>query len=824
MRREHIVLFLFFLFNSYFLFSQNIVVKGVVYNENTKAPIEFVNVIVPNSTVGTISDIDGKFVFRIPAISKELTFTVIGYKPKTIQLSGNTSHIVVYLEEEVKSLNEVIINVRHSPAVSKVDSVIKYKNKNNPAFNNDYKARVYKKETYLFTGLDSGFRNNMFFRKHPDAFIQYGRGDTVTCFPVYMSEEIVDIYRKDNPYKERKEIIADKKEGVNFITGPEITGLVGTIETNFYSNYIYLLDKDFLSPFANGARLMYNYFMNDTAVVDGDTLFQIRFKPKEFRDLLMIGNFWYNPKNHAVVEVKAEILPQANLNFIKNFRIHKIYQKCGEKYFYGDEKMILDFVYVKKTDTLKQQQTIRLDKSLIYRDVELDTFKIDYFGEQKSTYEIIQKDDAFTKDSAFWSTNRPVAQDSIDIKTENSLKEVNDIGIVKSADWLADMLINGWIRAGFIEIGPWESLIKSNEIEGFRYCFGARLAPKISKRFLVSGFVAYGQDDKKWKFGGALGYTIPSTKYQIVQARYEDNVITMGEYKNNISYIKENMFVRSEDNIFGNLIYREKNTKLYHLKEGEFQYSREWRPGIYTRLLYNYYNHAIPDSIFSATTKTLTNHEITFHVRLSKNETVINNYFHRLYFLTKYPRLHIISTFGYYDFQGQQNKYLHLRSVVEHNYTLGIGRLNYVVEAGHIFGAVPYPLLEIPRGNLSYGYSRYAYNLMNIMEYANDTYLNLLLEYQTNGYFLNRVPLIKYLKLRESFTAKFVLGRTDDRHSQLLEYPEYLSDLNGSYVELGFGVTNLFKWFRVQNSWRLTERDKKGVMKYIVQIGIYWEF
>lgn len=71
----------------------------------TKEALVGVNVIVPGTTTGTITDISGSF--RINGQPDSLTFSMIGYKPKTIKTS---SSMTVLLEVTGTSLNEVIVS------------------------------------------------------------------------------------------------------------------------------------------------------------------------------------------------------------------------------------------------------------------------------------------------------------------------------------------------------------------------------------------------------------------------------------------------------------------------------------------------------------------------------------------------------------------------------------------------------------------------------------------------------------------------------------------------------------------------------------------
>lgn len=70
-------------------------------------PIEFANVHVKGTTIGTVTDIEGNYTITIPNNAKELTYSLIGYHSKTLPVSGNVMNVV--LEENNAALSEVIM-------------------------------------------------------------------------------------------------------------------------------------------------------------------------------------------------------------------------------------------------------------------------------------------------------------------------------------------------------------------------------------------------------------------------------------------------------------------------------------------------------------------------------------------------------------------------------------------------------------------------------------------------------------------------------------------------------------------------------------------
>jgi hypothetical protein len=156
-----------------------------------------------------------------------------------------------------------------------------------------------------------------------------------------------------------------------------------------------------------------------------------------------------------------------------------------------------------------------------------------------------------------------------------------------------------------------------------------------------------------------------------------------------------------------------------------------------------------------------------------------------------------------------------------------IGFTNIEVEGGKIFGkGLPFPLLFVHRANQTYSYQLHAYNLMNFLEFVSDKYISLNLEHQFYGFFLNKIPLIRKLKLREVVTFKGLFGGVSDPNNpavtdDLMLFPE---DAYGNqttftleekpYMEVGVGITNIFKILRIDFVKRLTHLDNPHVTSF----------
>ena len=104
---------------------------------------------------------------------------------------------------------------------------------------------------------------------------------------------------------------------------------------------------------------------------------------------------------------------------------------------------------------------------------------------------------------------------------------------------------------------------------------------------------------------------------------------------------------------------------------------------------------------------------------------------------------------------------------------------------------------------------------MNTYEFISDQYAGFNIEHSIGGGLFNYIPLLKKLKFRQFWTAKGVIGSLNSDNEMLNLNKGYpFRTLQGNpYLELGTGVSNIFKIFRVDFDWRVTPKPQAGEVK-----------
>jgi TonB-linked SusC/RagA family outer membrane protein len=87
--------------------SQQNKIAGIITDKNG-APIAGANIVAAGTTVGTISDINGKYAIDVPQGAKSLKFTFIGMEPQEV-IIGSLTQINVTMAEAGIGLDEVVV-------------------------------------------------------------------------------------------------------------------------------------------------------------------------------------------------------------------------------------------------------------------------------------------------------------------------------------------------------------------------------------------------------------------------------------------------------------------------------------------------------------------------------------------------------------------------------------------------------------------------------------------------------------------------------------------------------------------------------------------
>ncbi len=818
------------------LHGQGMIVKGHVTDVVSNEPLSYVNVFIPGSSMGTSTDDRGYYQLQIDSNGgSKIQFSYLGYKTvwKTI-VAAPLQVLNIKLEADAKTLNEVTIRPgkrkryrnKDNPAVELIRAVIANKSKNRIEHYGFIEYDQYEKMQMSLINSPDKFKHSRLFRKY--TFITNNL-DTTTIegkalMPLYLQEQVAKVYYRNDPEKKKTFITGEKQITFDdFIDNQGMTKYIQHLyqDVDIYKTNIAVLTNQFLSPIADVAPTFYEYFITDTVIDNGQKLVKLFFTPRNKADFLFQGNLYVTiDGNFAVQKIDMQVNKKINLNWVKDLHIIQDFEKLkDDRYQLTEATLSADFGITKNGSG-----GLYGKRSVSFKNYIVDNARPDSLYKGNA---IVEMKNADKQPDSFWITNR---LDTLTKAEANVYKNIDSLQKMKSFRRTMDiftLVAAGFKKAGpYIEIGPVNTFYSFNPVEGFRLRLGGRTTPQFNKNIYFESYAAYGFKDEKWKYylGGTYsitGRSIYEFPVKAFHANYEQDTKIPGQ---ELQFIQEDNFLLSfkrgvNDKWLYNNIY---NVDFLDEFPSHFSYKinfKNWKQEAAGGLIYNKDVSGQIQQIPSITTS-----EIGLELRWAPHEEFYQGKLYRTPIYNKYPIFTLRSILGVKGvFNGEYNYQNISLNIYKHLYLSQLGYTDVILEGGYIFNKLPYPLLDIHRANQSYSYQLSSYNMMNFLEFVSDHYASLNIDHCFNGFFLNKIPLIKKLKFREYLDAKVLYGglRNENKPGNdpgLLRFP---TDAYGNpvtfalnskpYVEGSVGVGNILKFFRIDLVKRFTYLDLPNV-------------
>ncbi len=827
------------IFQAFLLFGQKTTVTGRVTDGDTKEGIPFCNVYFKDTSIGVSTDVDGYFSLSTETANDSLTVSAIGYAlvSKVIK-KGVEQEINFILGASDLTLTEVVVYAGENPANQIVRDIIRNK-KTNRAENLDaFQAEEYSKVELDLDNIDPKLKDSKLFK--PFAFIFENidsTSDEKPFLPAYITETVSDVFHVKG---EREMKTIPKAQRTSGVDNKTVVDFIGSMheEYNVYDNWIEVLNKPFASPFSDLGLHYYEYYIIDSAYVSGKLCQKLKFKPKRKQENTFYGTFWVVDSLWAVQRVDMRISPDVNINLVSRVII---YQEFGEeqgKYWLPKrQKTVLDFQAVKNSPGLIGRKTVSFKNYRINED------KITQFYKEKDPEDYWQKD--LEKADDFWSEARHEKLSDNEKMIYKMVDSIKNVPIYKTYVQTIQIILTGLIEVGPVEIGSLFSAYSSNRIEGSRFRLGVWTSNQFSKKIRFGGFLAYGINDERWKYGGDFQWNI--SKYP--------RITLEGSYRNDITFSHSSSEDLTEGNLFSGFYRRPVYQKLSFAEEAKLAYERYWKKGWSNRLTvlhrkltpysnvdsegngFNYKFLPNPD-VTSQFDTDLATTEIIFKVKYAYKERFLDGAFNRVSAGSDYPIAALQYTAGIKDLLGGDYQYHKLTLSVKHWFNIEpIGWSRYNFKVGKTFGRVPFLLAEVPTGNEGYFYNPNAFNGMNRYEFAMDTYASLMYTHHFDGFILNKIPLIRKLKWRTVAAFRATWGTMTSENLEANQLNLFDPSLDGRvtytgfrvpeaypYMEAGVGIENIFKLIRVDALWRLNYLDNPDADRFTFRLGLDFYF
>lgn len=122
--------------------SNQVSFTGTLLDETTQTPLAYANIVVVGKNKVITTNEKGYFLIKNVDKSDTLSFHYVGYEQKNIAISELHQNVIVYLKEEIISLNEFFVFSKDYHVEDIVKNVLKYKERN-------YKNTTSKKQLFV---------------------------------------------------------------------------------------------------------------------------------------------------------------------------------------------------------------------------------------------------------------------------------------------------------------------------------------------------------------------------------------------------------------------------------------------------------------------------------------------------------------------------------------------------------------------------------------------------------------------------------------------------------------------------------------------------
>jgi hypothetical protein len=801
---------LFLLASGFLAEAQKTVVFGTITDGDTGEPLPFVNLQFRGTKIGTTADLNGNYRLESYYASDTLVASFIGYQSKSIAIKKDKEQRVdIVLSTGSIELEAAVVKPGEdeNPAHPIVRNILRNKDANNREKLDGYEYELYNKVEFDLNNITEEFTEKKMLKAFDFIWDHLDSSEEKVFLPVFMTESISNFYYRKEPKHEKEVIRASKISGVE---NQSVAQFLGDMyqNVNIYDNNIIIFNKSFISPISNSGFLFYKYYLLDSAFIENDWCYLIKFQPRRKQELTFNGEFWVNDTTFAIKEIEAAIAEDANINFIHSFRVRQEYDEVEkEVWMLTKDQLVVDFNLMDKTMGFYGRKTTT------YRNFVINDPRGEEFYSGISDIEVT--DEAYDQTEEFWEEARHEKLSETEASVYAMVDSIRNVPQFRTVADLITLFVTGYHIVGNFELGPYSSFYSFNPVEGHRLRLGGRSSNAFSTRVLMEGYLAYGFRDQKLKYGGGVNYMISKKPRQVFGASAKLDVEQLGQ--------AEGAF--REENILSSVFRRNPANKLTGVTQYKSFYEHEWFYGLSNQLIFTHrtlrplgslsYERFAEDPSVRIRVNDLVTSELTFYTRFAYKEKYLSGEFERVSLGTRYPILEVAYSVGIPDLWGAD--YTYQKAIVRLKDKIRIGPFGYTnfrIEAGKIWGFLPFPLLELHQGNETFIYDETAFNTMNFFEFVSDEWISASATYHLDGFFLNKIPLFRKLKWREVISAKGVIGNFNPGNEDELVLPENTFTLSKPFAEAAIGVENIFKFFRMDVLYRLSYLDNPNIVRF----------
>jgi len=816
-------------------------VSGRITDAASGAPLPFIRVSFTGSSYSTSSDNHGNYSLSAPGSFNQVSYSSMGYMPEIRKINpGQVNNVSVKLRYAENQLKEVKITSAKSkryrnkgnPAVELIQQVIDHKERNRMQSSNYLQYELYERIGLSVFNLSNKFLNGRFFSKYKFMLDTTSKinGQTQPSLPVFFSEKLFQNYYRKDPSKSIQILNAQKQTNIlKFIDTAGLDIYLNRLYGNsidIYSNNIFIINRQFLSPIANHAPDFYKFFITDTVNTTAEKLIEISFTPRNKGDLLFEGKLYVTMDgNYAVKSCELNVNKEININFMRSLKIQQDFKRDSGRYFLVKSDVKADFGLLKE-----KGMGVFGERTAVFSNYKLNAPQPDAFYEGKSQQVVENSNQA---DTSYWAHHRSDTLSRQQATVYAHITKLENMPSFKRTTWIASAITGGYANIGQVQLGPLGSTYAYDTQEGSRLQVGGRTTPQFNKTIYLEDHIAYGFKDQQVKYNLNTYFSLN----EVSPFRYPRDYIKVS-YRYDADLPGQSLTIVPEQAALTSFSTGKTDYWLYN-KTYTVAYVRDFENHFSFNIAFRNWNQQPAGTLEFRSNNAdnniihdLTTSEVELNLRYAPHEQIIQGTEVRHTIPSRYPIFNLQVSHAFKGVFNGSYTYNNITANIYKRFFLSqLGYSDITLLGSITTGKVPFPLLSILRANQSIAYDADAYNKMNYLEFVSDHYIGLNFTHSFNGFILNKIPLIRHLKWREYLTFKVLYGGLRNENNPLFskdlyQFPVGSNGSNGTfslgdtpYVEGGAGIGNIFKFLRIDVIKRFNYLDHPAVSPYGVKLS-----
>jgi hypothetical protein len=788
-------------------------ITGKVIDERNKQAVPFAFVGINNTNIGTTTDIDGNFTLKLSSGASLLVVQIVSYEKTEIDLAtiDVTKPLTIKLKANDITLTEVVVTPKENPANEIIRRVIKNKSKLDPRNLPFYSCETYGK-TYFTASTKQG--DEFYYNQDTARFKKDKKFlEKQYFFLIESASEKKYIYKNVTQEK----ILASRVSG--FKSAP-FASLASQLQSfTFFENNISVLDIKYVNPIQKGTLKRYRFDIRDTIIEGSDTTILIDFHPRKNTNFKALkGTLYINKNDYAIASVIAEPFEsQTKSNAVK---IQQLYKRVNNKQWFPVQlvtEILFNNAQVNSENEKSVDRIMKCVSRLYVSDVNLDsTVKI-----KKKNIEVINDKGYDNKSEAYWITKR---NDSLSAKEKRTYQVIDSVG--KAAKFDKKLKLIKILSTGQVPMGPISldirKILKANDYEKVRVGAGILTNEKLTKWAELGGYAGYGFGDKQWKYGGHAQFNFTGNKSNNIRFDIAHDLLETAHTE----FLEDGTSLLSTQNIRNYLV-----GMMDYVSYGKISLNtpinRFIKSSVYfqTAQRMSRSGFASPEKFYTDDQHTFVTNEAGVQLKIWPFEKFTESFVGLVSLGSKWPCFYMnysqtvpTSVLGY----ANTVEFSKLDLRMDHRIFFRIrGYFNYQLQAGKVFGNVPYSYQYNNTGsriNKYYISADNSFETMYFNEFVSTEYGAIYTTYNTGKIFKAN----KYVNPEFELVNNIGIGRA--LNPERLTNIE-LTDISKVYTETGIRVKNLLQsgfssygvgvFYRYGN-YALEDPKKNLVLKFVL--------